>query len=159
MSVTEFCVRACKVAPNAPKICNHIYDVMGCEWNIPGNYAQGVFENCVGDSAQAMGMYGSSTFHQGDPATPAAHPAPGSSSCKAVSTIGNAPATTSVASTSAVTSVMGSELTAASRAAATASTAANGAMSSIGGPGFNFGIMVSVGVSVVALLFGTCVAL
>ncbi|KAF8596342.1 hypothetical protein BDV93DRAFT_572093 [Ceratobasidium sp. AG-I] len=127
MSVTEFCVRACKDAPNAAKICNHIYGVTGCEWNIPGNYAQGVFENCVGDSAQAMWMYGSLTFHQGDPATPAAHPAPGSSSCKVVSTIGNAPATTS-----AVTSVVGSGSTAASSAAAATSTAANGAMSSNG---------------------------
>ncbi|KAF8596352.1 hypothetical protein BDV93DRAFT_572109 [Ceratobasidium sp. AG-I] len=130
---------------------------MGCEWNMPGNYAQGVFENCVENSAQAMGMYGSSTFHQGDLATPAAHPAPGSSSCKSVSTIGNAPATTSVASTSAVTSAAGSGLTAVSSAAAATSTAINGAMSSIGGPGFNFGIIASVGVSVVALLFVACV--
>ncbi|KAF8593820.1 hypothetical protein BDV93DRAFT_610938 [Ceratobasidium sp. AG-I] len=157
MSATEFCVRACKDAPNAPKICNHIYDVMGCEWNMPGNYAQGVFENCVGDSAQAMGIYGSSTFHQGDPATPAAHPAPGSSSCKAVSTIGNAPATTSVTSTSAATSAAGS--TVASSAATATSTTANGATSRIGGLGFNFGIIVSVGVSVVTLLFGACIAL
>ncbi|CAE6468958.1 unnamed protein product [Rhizoctonia solani] len=47
MSATEFCVRACKDGPSAAKICNHIYDIMGCEWNMPGNYAQGVFENCL----------------------------------------------------------------------------------------------------------------
>lgn len=36
-----------------------------------------------------MGVYGSSTFFQGQPATPAAHPAPSSSSCTTLSTISN----------------------------------------------------------------------
>ncbi|ELU44250.1 carbohydrate-binding module family 13 protein [Rhizoctonia solani AG-1 IA] len=99
MSSTEFCVRACKDGPNAAKICNHIYDIMGCEWNMPGNYAQGVFENCMGDSSQPMGIYGSSTFHQGDPSTPQPHAAPKSSSCTSVSSVGNAGITTSSLST------------------------------------------------------------
>ncbi|KEP54830.1 carbohydrate-binding module family 13 protein [Rhizoctonia solani 123E] len=102
MSATEFCVRACKDGLRAAKICNHIYDVMGCEWNMPGSYDQGVFENCIGDSAQPMGIYGSSTFHQGDPSTPQPHPAPKSSSCKSVSSIRNAVGT---ASTSAVPTI------------------------------------------------------
>ncbi|KAG8762453.1 hypothetical protein FRC11_009304 [Ceratobasidium sp. 423] len=99
MSSTEFCIRACKDGPKAAKTCNHIYDVMGCGWNMPGNYDQGVFENCLGDSAQPMGIYGSSTFHQGDPSTPQPHPAPKSSSCTTVSSIRNAGATTSTIST------------------------------------------------------------
>lgn len=68
MSDSQFCFRACKPAPNAPEMCQHIYDVMGCDWNMPGtwfsapafssltfflaNYSPGVFENCQGDSAQ-----------------------------------------------------------------------------------------------------------
>lgn len=159
MSATEFCVRACKDSSSAAKTCNHIYDIMGCEWNMPGNYAQGVFENCVGDSAQAMGIYGSSTFHQGDPATPAAHPAPKSSSCSAVSSIGNAPVTTSVASTNTGTSAVGSGASVVFSTALGAPTASNGAIPGITGSGISFGVVASVGVSVVAVLVGACVAL
>ncbi|KAF8951693.1 hypothetical protein BDZ97DRAFT_1884528 [Flammula alnicola] len=36
-----------------------------------------------------MGVYGTSTFFQGQPATPAAHPVPASSSCTTSSTIAN----------------------------------------------------------------------
>ena len=36
-----------------------------------------------------MGVYGSSTFFQGQPVTPPAHPAPSSSSCTPLSTISN----------------------------------------------------------------------
>ena len=50
MSATEFCIRACKEEPAGPGLCNHIYDTMGCEWNMPGNYNAGTFENCLGDS-------------------------------------------------------------------------------------------------------------
>lgn len=38
---------------------------------------------------QPMGVYGGSTFHQGDPVTPEAHAAPSSSSCVTTSTIKN----------------------------------------------------------------------
>ena len=50
MSATEFCIRACKEGPQAPGLCQHIYDTMGCGWNMPGNYDAGTFENCLGDS-------------------------------------------------------------------------------------------------------------
>ncbi|KAH7910129.1 hypothetical protein BJ138DRAFT_1153648 [Hygrophoropsis aurantiaca] len=89
VSDSEFCFRACKPSATAPKMCQHIYDVMGCTWNMPGNYDEGVFENCVGDSAEPMGVYGSSTFYQGEPSTPAAHPIPSSSKCTTYSTISN----------------------------------------------------------------------
>ncbi|TFY69583.1 hypothetical protein EVG20_g3093 [Dentipellis fragilis] len=90
VSDTEFCFRGCKDGPNAPALCQHIYDVMGCEWNMPGNYGNGSFDRCKADSGEPMGVYGGSTFHQGDPATPAAHPAPASSSCTNLTSIGNA---------------------------------------------------------------------
>ncbi|KAH8994480.1 hypothetical protein EDB92DRAFT_1849454 [Lactarius akahatsu] len=88
MSDSQFCFRACKDGPKAPGLCEHIYDVMGCEWNMPGNYGQG-FAHCVGDSGEPMGVYGASTFHQGDGRTPPPHPAPATSSCTTVATIGN----------------------------------------------------------------------
>ncbi|KAF9010109.1 hypothetical protein BDQ17DRAFT_1347562 [Cyathus striatus] len=88
VSDSQFCIRACKPGPQAPAFCQHIYDEMGCEWNMPANYDPG-FESCKGDSGEPMGVYGASTFHQGEPATPAAHPRPSSTSCTTLSTIGN----------------------------------------------------------------------
>ncbi|KAF9647665.1 hypothetical protein BDM02DRAFT_2538890 [Thelephora ganbajun] len=88
MSASEFCFRACREGPQAPALCQHIYDVLGCGWNMPGNYNPGTFENCKGDSGEPMGVYGGSTFHQGDPATPPPHPAPPTSQCTPVGTIG-----------------------------------------------------------------------
>ncbi|KAF8888567.1 hypothetical protein BD779DRAFT_449571 [Infundibulicybe gibba] len=89
ISEKMFCIRLCKPGPRAQEWCEHIYDVMGCQWNIPANYDPGVFESCKGDSGQPMGVYGASKFHQGEPATPPPHPAPSSSSCTTLSTIGN----------------------------------------------------------------------
>jgi hypothetical protein len=102
VSATEFCFRGCKDGPGAPALCQHIYDVMGCEWNMPGNYAAG-FDQCLGDSGDPMGVYGTSTFSQGEPATPPPHPAPNTSSCTTISTIGNnlAVSVNSTSSTSA----------------------------------------------------------
>lgn len=52
MSSYEFCIRGCKPQPQAPALCEHIYDDLGCMWNMPGNYDAGVFEKCLGDSAE-----------------------------------------------------------------------------------------------------------
>ncbi|KAH8834757.1 carbohydrate-binding module family 13 protein [Flagelloscypha sp. PMI_526] len=83
----EFCIRAC-TGPNAAKNCQHIYDVMGCYWNMPANYDAGVYEQCKGNDDEPMGVYGTSTWYQGVSPTPAAHtPAP-SSSCTTYTSIG-----------------------------------------------------------------------
>jgi len=103
MSATEFCFRACKEGPKAPALCQHVYDVLGCGWNMPGNYAPGTFENCKGDSGEPMGVYGSSTFHQGDGATPPPHPAPPTSQCTPLSTIGGSVSTSTPPMSSATT--------------------------------------------------------
>ncbi|KAI0045028.1 hypothetical protein FA95DRAFT_1561593 [Auriscalpium vulgare] len=89
VSDSEFCFRGCKDGPGAPALCQHIYDEMGCEWNMPGNYNGGSFSQCRGDSGPPMGVYGASTFHQGDGATPAPHPAPATSACTPFQTISN----------------------------------------------------------------------
>jgi len=73
---------------------------------MPGNYEPGVFEECQGDDAYVfsllpfffdshsgesfrlpMGVYGTSTFHQGTPPTPVAHPAPSASNCRTIPSI------------------------------------------------------------------------
>ncbi|KAF9266440.1 carbohydrate-binding module family 13 protein [Marasmius fiardii PR-910] len=90
MSATEFCFRAC-VGRNAATNCQHIYDVMGCQWNIPGNYSSGAFENCDGDSTEPMGVYGTSTWYQGISPTPSGHKAASSSNCIALPTISASP--------------------------------------------------------------------
>ncbi|KAF8270441.1 hypothetical protein EI94DRAFT_769038 [Lactarius quietus] len=85
---SEFCFRGCQDGPQAPTLCQHIYDVMGCMWNMPGNYDPG-FNQCDGDDGEPMGVYRGSTFYQGEPTTPAAHPPPATSSCTTYATIGN----------------------------------------------------------------------
>ncbi|KAJ7087298.1 hypothetical protein B0H15DRAFT_306905 [Mycena belliarum] len=89
MGDDQFCFRICDPkGSNAPGFCQHIYDELGCQWNMPANYGAG-FDTCHADSGEPMGVYGGSTFHQGEPATPPAHPAPSPKSCTTVSTIGN----------------------------------------------------------------------
>ena len=86
MSYNQFCFRACW-GEDAARQCEHIYDVLGCQWNIPANYETDVFESCEGEIAMLQGIYNGSTFRQGDPVTPSAHPAPESSNCQTVNTI------------------------------------------------------------------------
>ncbi|KAI0337992.1 hypothetical protein BDW22DRAFT_1338714 [Trametopsis cervina] len=129
ISDTELCIRGCRDGPKAPALCQHIYDTLGCEWNMPGNYNSGVFEKCKGDTGEPMGVYGGSTFHQGDPATPPAHPAPPSSLCTPLSTIGNLAASSSGASSASQTSVSSSP-----SASASASSSPSGSSSGSGSP-------------------------
>ncbi|KIY64068.1 carbohydrate-binding module family 13 protein [Cylindrobasidium torrendii FP15055 ss-10] len=91
ISDSEFCFRAC-VGANAAEWCQHIYDVMGCYWNMPANYDSGVFENCDSDDGEPMGVYGTSTWYQGVNPTPAAHAAPASSNCQSLPTVSASPA-------------------------------------------------------------------
>ncbi|KAF8328095.1 uncharacterized protein EI90DRAFT_3155848 [Cantharellus anzutake] len=92
MGANYFCFRVCIDEPGNTQYCGHIYDVLGCGWNMPGNYSQG-FSSCKGDSTLPMGIYVSngvtSTFHQGEPVTPSAHPAGSSSECSYYATLPN----------------------------------------------------------------------
>ncbi|SCV67417.1 BQ2448_5028 [Microbotryum intermedium] len=97
ISYNEFCIRACLPGKDAKRWCEHIYDVMGCFWNEPGNYNAGSFDTCqADDTILPMGEYyvkgkngkkSVSTFKQGQKKTPGPHPAGKSSKCKAVKTI------------------------------------------------------------------------
>ncbi|KAJ3569902.1 hypothetical protein NP233_g4760 [Leucocoprinus birnbaumii] len=90
MSAKKFCIRACK-GPKAAQLCNHIYDEMGCDWNMPANYSPNTVEQCKGDDAIPMGVYGTSTYHQHTGTTPPPHAAPSSSECKTLPSITPAP--------------------------------------------------------------------
>src|SRR6266702_911851 len=54
-----------------------------------------------------MGVYGGSTFHQGDGRTPPPHPAPPTSSCTTVTTIGNSVSVSGAAPTNSTSSPVG----------------------------------------------------
>ncbi|GAA95539.1 uncharacterized protein L969DRAFT_92670 [Mixia osmundae IAM 14324] len=108
VSSNQFCVRVCKEGGYGTSYCQHVYDVMGCDWNMPANYDAGVLESCVGDSDIPMGIYnnGSSTFSQGQAYTPPAQPAAPSSKCVTVQALAQATPISTVLppSTSASTS-------------------------------------------------------
>ncbi|KAK2467250.1 hypothetical protein APHAL10511_000799 [Amanita phalloides] len=91
ISDSQFCFRAC-VGAKATELCQHIYDEMGCYWNMPDNYAPGVYENCEGDDDLPMGVYGTSTFHQGDKSTPPPHLPAKTSNCHALPSVSVTPA-------------------------------------------------------------------
>jgi len=91
ISSTQFCFRAC-TGPNAAQNCQHIYDLMGCHWNMPANYDANVFESCDGDNDLPMGVYGTSTWYQGVSPTPPPHPVASSSDCRTLPTVTVAPA-------------------------------------------------------------------
>ena len=92
MAFDSFCIRACKDGPKAAGLCQHIYDVMGCYWNMPANYDAGVFESCDADNDLPMGVYGTSTWFQGVEPTPPPHPAASSSNCQTIPTVSVTPA-------------------------------------------------------------------
>lgn len=55
-----FCYKACDPAgPNAAKLCEHIYDRIGCTYNAPANYPaiKGTYSSCKGDDQLPAGQY------------------------------------------------------------------------------------------------------
>lgn len=51
-------MKACDPAgPNAAHFCEHIYDRIGCQYNAPAAYVDGVFESCEGESQDYPGIY------------------------------------------------------------------------------------------------------
>lgn len=103
ISYNLFCIRACNPSSNASNLCQYTYPTLGCEWNMPANYSEGAFDYCVGDSAEPIGIYGTSTFSAGQPTTPRPQAIPSSSSCTSYSTISNGQSVLSGAVTSTST--------------------------------------------------------
>lgn len=77
-----------------------------------------------------MGVYGTSTFFQGEPSTPSAHPIPSSSMCTSLSTIGNLALSTSAPSTASSTSAAVSASPSSGSASRSASASASASAAS-----------------------------
>lgn len=53
-----FCFKACDPSgPNPAALCQHIFDLIGCQYNAPAAYVDGVFESCLGDNQDPPGIY------------------------------------------------------------------------------------------------------
>jgi len=139
MSADEFCFRACVDGPEATTYCQHTYDTMGCEWNMPANYDIGTFSSCQADAGAPMGVYGSSTWDsncQQTPAlcpdgTPSAQPAPSSSDCSSFSSIANAAAVSPTATATGAYTFNSGALASSASVASTATTASTTASASV----------------------------
>jgi hypothetical protein len=58
MGGNVFCFKICDPTnPDAAKFCDHIYDRIGCEYNAPAAYVDGVFESCKGENQDFPGHY------------------------------------------------------------------------------------------------------
>ncbi|CAG7854995.1 SubName: Full=Uncharacterized protein {ECO:0000313/EMBL:CCA70590.1} [Serendipita indica DSM 11827] len=58
MGGSAFCLKACDPSrPNAARLCEHVFDRIGCQYNAPAAYAPNVFESCLGDSQDFPGVY------------------------------------------------------------------------------------------------------
>ncbi|EPQ25639.1 uncharacterized protein PFL1_06776 [Pseudozyma flocculosa PF-1] len=154
VSYNQVCFRICIAgsdqAPTAD-VCEHELDVMGCNFVMPGNYADNVFETCDGDAAYPPGHYpqpdgSTSTFHQfftgeyvvngqtmqytngaADQVTPtAAYSTPSTSNCRTTDTIKNGIA-------SLVPAVSSSSSSASSSAATSTGASSSGMASSRAG--------------------------
>lgn len=54
-----FCFKACDPSrPNGPRMCEHMYDTLGCGFNAPSNARNNVFESCASDSQSPPGSPG-----------------------------------------------------------------------------------------------------
>ncbi|KAG2003664.1 macrophage activating glycoprotein [Coprinopsis cinerea AmutBmut pab1-1] len=54
----RFCFKACDPRDqDDDKYCEHIFDRIGCDYNVPNNAQDGVFEECEGDNQDFPGTY------------------------------------------------------------------------------------------------------
>ncbi|KAI5480449.1 hypothetical protein MNV49_000602 [Pseudohyphozyma bogoriensis] len=58
LGADRFCLKACDPAwDGASRMCEHIYDRIGCAYNAPAAYVNGTFETCLGDDQLPPGIY------------------------------------------------------------------------------------------------------
>ncbi|KAF8629475.1 hypothetical protein AX15_003422 [Amanita polypyramis BW_CC] len=58
MGGNAFCFKACDPAnPHAADFCQHVFDRIGCAYNVPNNAQNGTFESCLGDVQDYPGVY------------------------------------------------------------------------------------------------------
>ncbi|KAE8215861.1 hypothetical protein CF327_g897 [Tilletia walkeri] len=78
----EFSFRGCRDGPNAANLCPHIYDEQGAQWNHPGKYEPGTFENCDATDGKFPGVYKGQRWYQGQTPIPGPHKAGVTSNCQ-----------------------------------------------------------------------------
>ncbi|EUC58220.1 mannoprotein [Rhizoctonia solani AG-3 Rhs1AP] len=58
MGANLFCLKACDPTdPDDDRYCEHIFDRIGCWYNAPAAYVDGVFESCEGENQDFPGVY------------------------------------------------------------------------------------------------------
>lgn len=58
MGSNTFCFKVCdNNGPRAAALCQHVFDRIGCQYNAPAAYVDGVFESCDGESQDPPGVY------------------------------------------------------------------------------------------------------
>lgn len=58
MGSNSFCMKVCDPAdPEAPNLCQHIYDRIGTMYNCPNQAQNGTFEACEGDNQDPPGVF------------------------------------------------------------------------------------------------------
>jgi len=58
MGSDTFCIKLCDPNdPLGPRQCEHIYDRIGCAYNMPASYTNQTFESCEGDLGLLPGVY------------------------------------------------------------------------------------------------------
>ncbi|EPQ30967.1 uncharacterized protein PFL1_01156 [Pseudozyma flocculosa PF-1] len=163
ISYNQVCFRICIAgsdqAPTSLE-CQHTLDEMGCNWVMPGNYQDNMFETCDGDAAYPPGIYpqgdgSTSTFQQfftgqyvvdgktmaftngaADQVTPtAAYSTPATSNCVTTDTIKNGIASlvkSSSSSTAKAAGATGAGMSTSKKAAAASATGSGSSGSSTG---------------------------
>lgn len=65
----------------SPASPTSIIPLTGSQWNDPGQYEAGKFENCQADDGLIPGVYNGKQWHQGEKPEPGPHPAPRKYKC------------------------------------------------------------------------------
>lgn len=55
----QFCIKLCDPTVTSPNYCQNIYDLIGCDYNMPADYTaiQGQFLSCDSDLQSVVGTY------------------------------------------------------------------------------------------------------
>ncbi|KAM0788308.1 hypothetical protein ACM66B_001451 [Microbotryomycetes sp. NB124-2] len=113
MGANQFCFKACDPSYEGDyRLCEHVYDRVGCNVNAPAAYREGAFESCLGDDQLPPGVY----VQDGQTLT---WTQPGESEA-----IGELPYTPAIPASSQCTSYRSEELYAVASSSSSASSAA-----------------------------------
>ncbi|KAK4058294.1 hypothetical protein OIO90_000451 [Microbotryomycetes sp. JL221] len=172
MGANQFCFKACDPSYEGDsRLCEHVYDRVGCGVNAPAAYKEGAFESCLGDDQLPPGVWidnngQSQTWYQPGEGTPIGDlpytpVTPASSSCTSYRSeeIYAIASASSAASSSAPSSDASATTSAASGSSGTSAPVATGNTGSAASPSAssppsaaNHGMTLSLGAGVVALL-------